>query len=100
RIILGALLNPSFHVVVYYPELAKAQINVDSGTASEGEKAIITLKHLTLNQVTVVGGGGDAYFDSFVKHLPYPVLFPRENTVDDLVEAISKLSKGEGHEPF
>lgn len=100
RIILGALLNPSFHVVVYYPELAKAQINVDSGTASEGEKAIITLKHLTLNQVTVVGGGGDAYFDSFVKHLPYPVLFPRGNTVDDLVEAISKLSKGEGHDPF
>lgn len=100
RIILGALLNPSFHVVVYYPELAKAQINVDSGAASEGEKAIITLKHLTLNQVTVVGGGGDAYFDSFVKHLPYPVLFPRGNTVDDLVEAISKLSKGEGHDPF
>lgn len=55
---------------------------------------------MQFNQVTIVGGGADAYFDSFVKHLPYPVLFPRENTVDDLVEAISKLSKGEGNVAF
>ncbi|HCQ7385558.1 TPA: hypothetical protein OL767_002238, partial [Escherichia coli] len=68
--------------------------------ASESEKAIINLKNLTFNQVTIVGGGEYAYFDSFVKHLPYPVLFPRENTVDDLVEAISKLSKGDGNVSF
>lgn len=100
RIILGALLNPSFHVVIYYPELHKALLNVENNMASESEKAIFTLKNLTFNQVTVVGGGGDAYFDSFVKHLPYPVLFPRDNTVDDLVEAITKLSKGEGNVSF
>lgn len=100
RIILGALLNPSFHVVIYYPDLEKAIACADMGIATEGEKAIVTLKNMTFNQVTVVGGGGEAYFDSFVKHLPYPVLFPRENIVDDLVEAIAKLSKGEGNVPF
>lgn len=100
RIILGALLNPSFHVVIYYPDLQNALINVEKNVASESEKAISTLKNLTFNQVTLVGGGGDAYFDNFVKHLPYPVLFPRDNTVDDLVDAITKLSKGEGNVPF
>lgn len=100
RIILGALLNPSFHVVIYYPELIAAQSNYEKNVASESEKAIVTLKNMAFNQITVVGGGSDAYFDNFVKHLPYPVLFPRENTVDDLVDAISKLSKGEGHVPF
>ncbi|HDP6957074.1 TPA: SIR2 family protein [Escherichia coli] len=100
RIILGALLNPSFHIVIYYPELDSAQSKVEKNLASESEKAIINLKNLTFNQVTIVGGGEYAYFDSFVKHLPYPVLFPRENTVDDLVEAISKLSKGDGNVSF
>ncbi|EKG4527681.1 SIR2 family protein [Escherichia coli] len=100
RMVFGALLNPSFHVVIYYPELKNALDKVSRGVASEGEKAIDALKNMQFNQVTIVGGGSDAYFDSFVKHLPYPVLFPRENTVDDLVEAISKLSKGEGNVAF
>lgn len=100
RIILGALLNPSFHVVIYYPELTIAELRVGKGVASENEKAIVNLKNMTFNQITVVGGGDSAYFDSFVKHLPYPVLFPRENTVKDLVEAISNLSKGGENVPF
>lgn len=100
RIILGALLNPSFHIVVYYPELQSAIDNVARGDGSESEKAVVNLKNMTFNQLTIVGGGANAYFESFVKHLPYPVLFPRDNTVDDLVEAITKLSKGDGNVPF
>ncbi|MBH3021983.1 SIR2 family anti-phage-associated protein [Serratia ureilytica] len=100
RIVLGALLNPSFHVVVYYPALTTAMNNVERGEGAENEKAIVNLKNMAFNQITVVGGGEDAYFDSFVKHLPYPVLFPRGNTVDDLVEAISNLSKGDKNVPF
>ncbi|KAA1051298.1 SIR2 family protein [Pseudocitrobacter sp. 73] len=100
RIVLGALLNPSFHVVIYYPELVSAINAVADGNASESEKAVVNLKNMTFNQVTIIGGAPEAYFDSFVKHLPYPVLFPRENTVEDLVEAIAKLSKGEGNVPF
>ena len=100
RIVLGALLNPSFHVVIYYPELSAAMEKVAGGNCSESEKAVVNLKNMTFNQVTIVGGAPDAHFDNFVKHLPYPVLFPRDNTVEDLVEAISKLSKGEGNVPF
>ncbi|CTU51077.1 hypothetical protein GA254_04285 [Escherichia coli] len=100
RIILGALLNPSFHVVIYYPELKEAITKVSKGGGSEAEKAIVTLKNMAFNQVTVVGGGSKAYFNSFVEHLPYPVLFPRDNIVDELVEAIANLSKGEGNVPF
>ncbi|EPY4929258.1 MULTISPECIES: SIR2 family protein [Klebsiella pneumoniae complex] len=100
RIILGALLNPSFHVVIYYPELSSAEAKVNLHIASESEKAIVSLKNMSFNQITVVGGEEFAFFSNFVKHLPYPVLFPRSNTVDDLIEAISKLSKGEGNVLF
>ncbi|BEM38498.1 hypothetical protein SME10J_22250 [Serratia marcescens] len=100
RIILGALLNPSLHLVIYYPELELAEKNVMSNCASEGEKAVVKIKKIALNQITVVGGGMAAYFDSFVKDLPYPVLFPRQEGIDGLVQAINDLAKGKDDEPF
>ncbi|MGG7669390.1 SIR2 family protein [Yersinia sp. J1] len=93
RIILGALLNPSLHVVIYYPNLESAEANVGLNIASEGEKTIVRIKNMALKQITVVGGGERAYFSSFVKDLPYPVLFPRINGVDDLVQAIVDLTQ-------
>lgn len=90
RIILGALLNPSLHIVIFYPELNA--IDQEVGKLSEAQKCIKKLKSLALNQITIVGGNDKAYFNSFVDLIPKPVLFPRDNTVKDLIEAINELS--------
>jgi len=94
RIILGALLNPSLHIVIYYPELSSAEANIALEKGSEAEKIIVKIRKMALKQITVIGGGPDAYFDKFIDDLPFPVLFPKQGGIDDLVEAISDLAKG------
>jgi hypothetical protein len=89
RIILGALLNPSLHIVIFYPELDLVKNKTD--TLNEAQKCIKRLKSLTLNQITIVGGGDKAYFSSFVRYIPKPVLFPRDTTTQELVTAINEL---------
>jgi hypothetical protein len=87
--ILGALLNPSLHIVIFYPELDLVKNKTD--TLNEAQKCIKRLKSLTLNQITIVGGGDKAYFSSFVRYIPKPVLFPRDTTTQELVTAINEL---------
>ncbi|NRD34673.1 SIR2 family protein [Shewanella sp. DC2-4] len=89
RIILGALLNPSLHIVIFYPELDT--ISTDTANLNEAQKCIKKLKSLSLNQITIVGGDDKAYFNSFVKYIPKPVLFPRDTSTQDLVAAINDL---------
>jgi SIR2-like domain len=89
RIILGALLNPSLHIVIFYPDLESIQ-NQDTHL-SEAHKCIKKLRSMSLNQITIVGGGSNAHFDSFVKYIPKPVLFPRDNSTKELVDAINEL---------
>ena len=89
RIILGALLNPSLHIVIFYPELDT--ISTDTANLNEAQKCIKKLKSLSLNQITIVGGDDKAYFNSFVKFIPKPVLFPRDTSTQDLVAAINDL---------
>ncbi len=89
RIILGALLNPSLHIVIFFPELdSLPEMNQEM---SEAQKCIKKLKSLSLNQITIVGGGKKAYFDAFVKYIPKPVLFPKDTSARDLVDAINDL---------
>ncbi|MFS1442212.1 hypothetical protein BCU50_010225 [Vibrio sp. 10N.286.46.E10] len=89
RIILGALLNPSLHIVIFYPELYT--ITTSTTNLNEAQKCIKKLKSLSLNQITVVGGDSKAYFNSFVKYIPKPVLFPKDTSTQDLVSAINDL---------
>lgn len=89
RIILGALLNPSLHIVIFYPELDTISANTDH--LNEAQKCIKKLKSLSLNQITIVGGDSKAYFNSFVKYIPKPVLFPKDTSTQDLVSAINDL---------
>lgn len=89
RIVLGALLNPSLHIVIFYPELDT--IRTDTAQLNEAQKCIKKLKSMSLNQITIVGGNDKAYFNSFVKYMPKPVLFPRDNSTQDLVAAINDL---------
>ncbi len=89
RIILGALLNPSLHIVIFYPELDT--ITTNATNLNEAQKCIKKLRSLSLNQITIVGGDSKAYFNSFVKYIPKPVLFPKDTSTQDLVSAINDL---------
>lgn len=89
RIILGALLNPSLHIVIFYPELDT--ISTNASNLNEAQKCIKKLKSLSLNQITIVGGNSKAYFDSFVKYIPKPVLFPSDTSTQQLISAINDL---------
>lgn len=89
RIILGALLNPSLHIVIFYPELDV--LTKEGVVLDEAQKCIKKLKSMSLNQITIVGGGNKAYFDSFVRQIPKPVLFPKDTSTQDLVSAINDL---------
>lgn len=89
RILLGALLNPSLHIVIFFPELDAIPCN--QSEMNEAQKCINKLKSLSLNQITIVGGKEKAYFNSFVKYIPKPVLFPKDTATRDLVDAINEL---------
>ncbi|MEL7478505.1 MAG: hypothetical protein AAGJ17_06385, partial [Pseudomonadota bacterium] len=98
RIILGALLNPSLHIVICYPELAELSANsqLENGL-SPAQQCIDKIRKMQLNQVTIIGGS-DAYFDNFVDLIPKPVLFPKNSAVNVIAEALNNLgstSKGE-----
>lgn len=91
RIILGALLNPALHVVIFYPDLDLIPDN--DNALNEAQKCIKKLKSLSLNQITIVGGNEKAYFESFVEYIPKPVLFPKDTAARDLVDAINELAQ-------
>lgn len=92
RIILGALLNPSLHIVICYPELA--ELSADSqleNCLSQAQQCIDKIRKMKLNQVTIIGGV-DAYFDNFVDLVPKPVLFPKNNAAAVIAEALRDIS--------
>lgn len=91
RIILGALLNPALHIVIFYPDLDLIPDN--DSALNEAQKCIKKLKSLSLNQITIVGGNEKAYFESFVEYIPKPVLFPKDTAARDLVDAINELAQ-------
>lgn len=94
RIILGALLNPSLHIVICYPELAElsAECQLENGL-SQAQQCVDKIRKMQLNQVTIIGGV-DAYFDNFVDLVPKPVLFPKNNTATVIAEALRDISLG------
>lgn len=92
RIILGALLNPSLHIVICYPELAdlSADSQLENGL-SQAQQCVDKISKMKLNQVTIIGGA-DAYFDNFVDLVPKPVLFPKNNAATVIAEALREIS--------
>lgn len=71
RILLSALQNPTLQIVAYMPELDLANIGNNSRTVQN-------LLSLRSPNVTLVGGGAEAYFNSFVEHLPDPIVFDEQ----------------------
>lgn len=69
RILLSALQNPTLQVVVYLPEWNPTGPNAH---------AVQTLMSLNSPRVTFVGGMPEAFFDSFVSHLPDPIIYDEQ----------------------
>lgn len=98
RIILGALLNPSLHIVICYPELAELKANSQiQSELNQAERCIDKIRKMQLNQITIIGGN-DAYFDNFVDLIPKPVLFPKNNAANIISEALQSLSSNSNGE--
>ncbi|MBO9429633.1 SIR2 family protein [Sulfitobacter sp. R18_1] len=69
RLLLSALLYPTFQLVVYLPEFSGLE---DVSKLPAAAQKLLSLQN---PRVTFVGGGGDAYFGSFVEHLPEPSIY-------------------------
>lgn len=82
---MGALLNPSLHIVIYYPELATLD-GLDPSVFNEAQKCIDKIKKMKISQITIIGGD-DAFFNAFVDMIPKPVLFPKNSTAKILADA-------------
>lgn len=70
--ILRALQNPTLQIVIFLPEVKEKNNNLDFNDCSDWIKRINSLKS---PQVTIVGGGDQAFFDKFVSLLPDPVIY-------------------------
>ena len=81
RILASALLNPTFHLVIYLPEFR-----------SEGQEVkdwIAQIEEACLPQVTLVGGGERAHFSRMVQDLPDPTLI--DSRSEEITRSIRTL---------
>lgn len=86
RLLLSALNNPTMQLIVYLPEVdgfGDNGVATNHDALSASQRAFLNLK---LPQVTVIGGGTAAYFDSLANHLPDPTV------LDDPAERARRLA--------
>ena len=84
RLLLGALLNPTLQMVIYFPEF-DPEHSIDSFPAT-----LQNILSVNSPRVTVVGGGSSAFFDEFIAHLPEPAFFD-----DSLAEYAHRISQAD-----
>lgn len=75
RILLGSLQNPTLQLVIYYPQ---AEQQGDRLIATDGNPFVSRLLALESPQISIVGGGHQAYFDQLVDHIPDPVVYDQQ----------------------
>ncbi|WP_306131681.1 SIR2 family protein [Roseivivax marinus] len=86
RILLSALNNPTLQLIVYLPEIAGFENDGSPSNAAELTESLKGFLKLKLPQITVIGGGSEAYFDRLTKHLPDPTV------IDDPADRARKLA--------
>ena len=83
QIIKRALLNPSLQLVICLPEIKSFE---SKDIEAIKDKKIQSLLRIESPQITVISGE-NAYFNSFVKYLPEPVIY------DEYALKIKKILK-------
>ena len=76
RLLITALQNPTLQLVMYLPEARRDGDSLDLSVCSEWARRVLSLKS---PQVTVVGGGADAYFCAMARQLPEPVVYDEQS---------------------
>ena len=77
-----ALQNPTLQMIICIPEASMSSEKMDFKQCNRWIKNIGMLE---LPQVTIIGGGTKAYFESFVNYLPDPVIY------DEYAQKIKKV---------
>ena len=75
RILVSALQNPTLQLVVYVPEACCDGQDIDLRNCSDWVRRVVGLES---PQVTIVGGGPNAYFSALVDHLPDPAIYDEQ----------------------
>lgn len=75
RIMATALQNPTLQLVIYLPEATRTGDQLD---VSGCRPWVQRIADLGSPQVTIVGGGGAAYFSELVQHLPDPAIYDEQ----------------------
>lgn len=75
EILIRALQNPTLQLVIYLPEVACSGDTLDLSRCQSWVRHVLGLES---PQVTIVGGGADAYFSQFAEHLPDPAIYDEQ----------------------
>ncbi len=75
RLLITALQNPTLQLVMYLPEARRDGDNLDLSGCSPWARKVLALES---PQVTIVGGGADAYFDAMTRQLPDPAVYDEQ----------------------
>ena len=75
RILVSALQNPTLQLIVYAPDAKRVGTELDLEKTSQWIRRIVGLES---PQVTIVGGGSDAYLSALVDHLPDPAIYDEQ----------------------
>lgn len=75
RIIATALQNPTLQIVLYIPEATR---NDDTLDVSKCSPWVRRIADLASPQVSIVGGGAEAYFSNMVSNLPDPAIYDEQ----------------------
>jgi hypothetical protein len=90
EMVLRALQNPTLHLIIFLPELRMASAtDVDSRACSIWVQRIAATES---PQVTLVGGGEDAYFAKLAALLPDPAIYDQQAI--QIRDALRQLKAG------
>ena len=77
RALLSALQNPTLHIVAFLPEIGRGADD-EPTVPPTTSRWIGRLISLSSPQVTIVGGGAEAYFAKLVAYLPDPAIYDEQ----------------------
>jgi uncharacterized protein YciI len=75
RLLISALQNPTLQLVIYLPKATRRGDALELKDCSPWVRRLLGLES---PQVTIVGGGARAYFDSMEKDLPDPAVYDEQ----------------------
>lgn len=94
RVILAALQNPTLQLVIYLPEATRTGDDIQ---VPKEKTWLLKLIALRSPQVTLVGGGANAYLSGLAEHLPEPALYDEPAAaIRERLRDVERFASGNG----